>query len=67
MKLIAKKDFTLDGKRFCKDKEVNVKDYMTIVRLNEKGFINPIGREELLKIKEELKNPKKIKQENEEE
>ena len=67
MKLIAKKDFTINGEYFYDGKEVVTKDYATIVRLNEKGFIYPITRKELTEIKEELENPKKIKVKKEEE
>lgn len=67
MKLIAKKDFTINGEYFYDGKEVVTKDYSLIVRLNEKGFIYPITRKELTEIKEELENPKKIKVKKEEE
>ena len=67
MKLIAKKDFTMNGEYFYDGKEVVTKDYSLIVRLNEKGFIYPITRKELTEIKEELENPKKIKVKKEEE
>lgn len=67
MKLIAKKDFTINGEYFYDGKEVVTKDYSLIVRLNEKGFIYPITRKELTEIKEELENPKRIKVKKEEE
>ena len=38
-KLIAKKDFIVDGIAFIKGDEVNIKDIVTIRKLNEKGFI----------------------------
>ena len=41
-KLIAKKDFIVDGIAFIKGDEVNIKDIVTIRKLNEKGFIEPL-------------------------
>lgn len=67
-KLIAKKDFTLDGKPFIKGFEVEVNDISTIKRLNEKGFIEPLNFKELAIIERELKNnDKKINEIKEEE
>lgn len=55
-KLIAKKDFTIDGIPFVIGDEVNVKDIVTIKKLNEKGFIEPLNFKELVIIERELKN-----------
>lgn len=65
-KLIAKKDFTIDGLAFIVGDEVNVKDMATIRKLNEKGFIEPLDFKELILIERELKNPlKNFKKEEE--
>jgi hypothetical protein len=55
-KLIAKKDFTIDGVPFVKGDEVNVKDIATIRKLNEKGFIEPLDFKELVIVERQLKN-----------
>ena len=65
-KLIAKKDFTIDGEFFIKDEPVEIKDIETIKKLNEKGFIYPLNLKELVIIEKELKNPiKNYKKEEE--
>lgn len=61
-KIIAKKDFTIDDDYFAIGEEIDlleVKDYKTIVILNEKGFIEPLTRKELKEIKKGFENPKK--------
>lgn len=55
-KIIAKKDFTINGKFFIKDEPVEVKDIETIRKLNEKGFIYPLELKELVILERELKN-----------
>jgi hypothetical protein len=55
-KIIAKKDFTIDGKFFIKDEPVEVKDIDTIKKLNEKGFIYPLELKDLVILERELKN-----------
>jgi hypothetical protein len=55
-KIIAKKDFTIDGKFFIKDEPVEVNDIETIKKLNEKGFIYPLGLKELVILEREFKN-----------
>lgn len=55
-KIIAKKDFTIDGKFFIKDEPVNVRDIDTIKKLNEKGFIYPLELKDLVILERELKN-----------
>ena len=55
-KIIAKKDFTIDGKFFIKAEPVEVNDIETIKKLNEKGFIYPIELKELVILERELKN-----------
>lgn len=65
-KLIAKKDFIVDGIAFIKGDEVNIKDIYTIRKLNEKGFIEPLNFKELVIIERELKNPTKSYKKEEE-
>ena len=55
-KIIAKKDFTIDGKFFIKDEPVDVKDIDTIKKLNENGFIYPLELKDLVILERELKN-----------
>lgn len=65
MKLIANKDFTIDNEFYFAGDEVKIKEFDKIVRLNEKGFINPLTLKELVQIKQEMEAPKKIKKEEE--
>ena len=65
-KLIAKKDFTIDGCTYIMGDEVNVKDISVIKKLNEKGFIEPLNFKELVIIERELKNPIKSYKKEEE-
>lgn len=60
-KLIAKKDFSINGCFFIKGDEVNVEDISVVRKLNEKGFIEPLNLKELLILERELKN--KLKKE----
>ena len=55
-KIIAKKDFTINGKFFIKDEPVDVRDIDTIKKLNEKGFIYPLELKDLVILERELKN-----------
>lgn len=65
-KLIAKKDFTIDGCAYIVGDEVNVKEISIIKKLNEKGFIEPLNFKELVIIERELKNPIKSYKKEEE-
>ena len=65
MKIIASKDFTLDREFYFAGDEVKIKDFDKIVKLNEKGFINPLTLKELVQIKKELNAPKKYNKEEE--
>lgn len=40
-KIIAAMDFTLRGKKYTKGKEVKVNSKEELIRLNERGFIEP--------------------------
>ena len=55
-KIIAKKDFTIDGKFFIKDEPIEINDIETIRKLNEKGFIYPLELKDLVILEREFKN-----------
>ena len=55
-KIIAKKDFTINGKFFIKDEPVEIKDIETIKKLNEKGFIYPLELKDLVILEREFKS-----------
>lgn len=59
MKIIAKIDFTSNLGEFIKGDEITNLTYEQIVKLNEKGFIEPLTYKDLVLIKRELENPKK--------
>lgn len=65
IKIIAKKDFTRNGEYVFAGDEVKANDISEIVRLNEKGFIEPLTLKEIIEFKKELENPKKNKKEEE--
>lgn len=65
IKIIAKKDFTRNGEYVFVGDEIKANDINEIVRLNEKGFIEPLTLKEIIQFKKELENPKKIKKEEE--
>lgn len=57
-KVIASKDFTTNVGEFIKGDEINNLTYEQIVKLNEKGFIEPLTFKDLVLIKRELDNKK---------
>ena len=57
-KLIAKKDFIINGIPFVKGDEININDIVTIKKLNEKGFIEPLDFKDLTILERELKYKK---------
>ena len=59
----AKKDFSLNGYDYFKGDEVKTKDIKEISRLNEKGYIEPLTRKELILLSRELQNNKFLKEE----
>ena len=65
IKIIAKKDFTRNGEPIFTGEEVKVNSVEELVKLNEKGFIEPLSFKEIVQFKKELENPKKIKEEEE--
>lgn len=56
MKIIAKKDFSTNKGDFIKGDELKGLSYEQIVKLNEKGFIEPLTYKDLVLIKRELEN-----------
>ena len=65
IKIIAKKDFTRNGEPIFAGDEVKVNTVEELVKLNEKGFIEPLTLKEIVQFKKELENPEKIKKEEE--
>ena len=65
IKIIAKKDFTRKGEPIFAGDEVKVNTVEELVKLNEKGFIEPLTLKEIVQFKKELENPEKIKKEEE--
>lgn len=61
-KIIATKDFIAGGKEYVAGDEIKTKKYEAIVKLNEKGFIEPLDYKDLVLIKRELDN-KDVKKE----
>ena len=55
-KLIAIKDFTANGKDYLAGDEIKTTNYEAIVKLNEKGLIEPLNYKDLVLIKRELEN-----------
>ena len=68
MKLIAQRDFILNGEYYFENDEIEPNKIGTIqdiARLNENGFIKPLSLKELLQLEKELKQPNKINKEEE--
>ena len=65
IKIIAKKDFTRKGEPIFAGDEIKVNTVEELVKLNEKGFIEPLSFKEIVQFKKELENPEKIKKEEE--
>ena len=55
-KIIAKIDFRLNDVDYIKGDEIPTKDINTIIKLNEKGFIEPLTYRDIVLIKRELEN-----------
>lgn len=58
MKIIAKKDFIANDKQYIAGDEIKGLLYNQIVKLNELGFIEPLGYKDLVLIKRELEGGK---------
>ena len=63
MKIIAKIDFTANGVGYIKGDELKDLTYEQVVKLNEKGFIEPLDFKDLVFFKRELDNKNKTKEE----
>ena len=50
----AIKDFTLHGVDYFKGDEIEVKDIADIVKLNEKGFIEPLTRKDIVLFERQI-------------
>ena len=57
-KIIAKIDFTIDKNKYIKGDEINGLNMQQIVKINEKGFIEPLYYKDLVLIERELKKKK---------
>lgn len=57
-KVIAKIDFTANNEDYIVGDEINNLSYKQIVKLNEKGFIEPLSYKDLVLIKRELEKKK---------
>ena len=55
-KIIAIKNFTVNGVNYVIGDEIKTNNYNAIVKLNEKGFIEPLKYKDLVLIKRELEN-----------
>lgn len=62
-KVIAKVDFTTNIGNYIAGDEITGLSYEQIVKLNEKGFIEPLEYKDLVLIERELNNNKKVKEE----
>lgn len=68
MKLIIQRDFVLNGVYYFENDEIEPNKIGTIqdiARLNENGFIKPLSLKELIKLESEMKQSKKINEEEE--
>ena len=68
MKLVIQRDFVLNGEYYFKNDEIEPDKIGTIkdiARLNENGFIKPLSLKEMIKLEQELKQTKKINNEEE--
>ena len=57
-KVIAKKDFILNGNNYIVGDEINIKDMEVITKLNEKGFIEPLSYKDLVLLEREYQEEK---------
>lgn len=63
MKIIAKKNFTMNDKGYIEGDELTGITFEEIVKLNEQGFIQPLGFKDLVLIQRELEGKKSKKEE----
>lgn len=57
-KVIAKKDFILNSKKYIVGDEIEIKDIEAINKLNEKGFIEPLSYKDLVMLERQIKEEK---------
>lgn len=57
-KIIAKIDFSVNGKNYIVGDEIDTKDMNVIRKLNEKGFIEPLDYKDLVILERELTKKK---------
>ena len=57
-KLIAKVNFSANGIDYIVGDEIKLDNYNSIVKLNEKGFIEPLTYKDLVLIRRELEEKK---------
>lgn len=50
----AKKDFTLNNVDYFVGEEIEINNISDIIKLNEKGFIEPLTRKDIALIQREL-------------
>lgn len=62
-KVIAKINFSANDKQYIVGDEIEGLTYSQIVKLNEKGFIEPLEYKDLVLIKRELENKNNNKEE----
>lgn len=55
-KIIARQNFILNDVEYIKGDEIEGLTYNQIVKLNEKGYIEPLNYKDLILIKREVKN-----------
>lgn len=59
MKIVAKRDFTMKDKLYIAGDELTGLTIEEIVKLNEKGFIEPLSYKDLVLIQRELEHKNK--------
>lgn len=57
--ILVIKNFVANGKPYVKGDKITNLTYAQIVKLNERGFIEPLAYEDLVIIKRALEQPKK--------
>lgn len=57
-KLVAKIDFSINGKNYIVGDEIDIKDMNAIKKLNEKGFIEPLDYKDLVILEREITKEK---------
>lgn len=58
--IIAKKDFTLNGKKYITGDKIEINDIKVISMLNEKGFIEPLSYKDLVIIEREIQKENEL-------